>query len=40
MKECQKIYGGMDIFSLDAVADEKGKHTILEVNDTGNEPKQ
>mmetsp|Transcript_14997 Transcript_14997/g.20976 ORF Transcript_14997/g.20976 Transcript_14997/m.20976 type:complete len:314 (-) Transcript_14997:18-959(-) len=34
MKECSQIFGGLDICSLDAVIDEKGNHTILEVNDT------
>ncbi len=28
------MFGGLDILSLDAVIDENGKHTILEVNDT------
>lgn len=32
--ECSKIFGGLDILSIDAVVDEKGNHTILEVNDT------
>ncbi|KAL6057311.1 Asparaginyl-tRNA synthetase, cytoplasmic (Asparagine--tRNA ligase) (AsnRS) [Balamuthia mandrillaris] len=32
--ECSKIFGGLDILSIDAVIDEAGKHTILEVNDT------
>jgi D-alanine-D-alanine ligase-like ATP-grasp enzyme len=34
MDECCKMFGGLDILSLDAVVDEKGNHTILEVNDT------
>jgi len=32
--ECSKIFGGLDILSIDAVIDENGKHTILEINDT------
>ena len=27
--ECSKIFGGLDILSIDAVVDEKGNHTIL-----------
>lgn len=34
MNECSKMFGGLDILSLDAVVDANGKHTILEVNDT------
>jgi len=34
INECSKIFGGLDILSLDAVIDDKGNHTILEVNDT------
>jgi hypothetical protein len=33
-EECSHIFGGLDILSIDAVIDEKGNHTILEVNDT------
>jgi len=33
MKEVSSSFGGLDICSLDAVIDEKGNHTILEVND-------
>ena len=31
LEECSKLFGGLDILSIDAVVDENGKHTILEV---------
>jgi len=33
-EECSKIFGGLDILSIDCLVDEQGTHTILEVNDT------
>jgi len=33
-EEAAKIFGGLDILSIDCVVDEAGNHTILEVNDT------
>jgi len=32
--EASKMWGGLDILSIDCVVSEDGKHTILEVNDT------
>jgi len=32
--EASKMWGGLDILSIDCVVAEDGKHTILEVNDT------